>query len=744
MKHKKLYITMTAMLFGTCISGTAFSQDENQTAEAADAPVMEEVLVTTRKREESIMEVPIAVTAFTSADIENAGIQNVADVAALTPGFNVAPLFSGDAMTPVIRGLSTTIGEANVGFFVDGVYMGARQTMSNLLGNFIERIEVAKGPQSALYGRNTFGGAINYVTRKPSGNFEGEVEATYGNNDTQALRATLGGPIGDGGFSYRIAAMSDTTDGFYKNELNGKPLDDRDTKSALGSLYWEGESVDVKFNLIYSEVSNGDSPLRFEENNDFFTSFAGLPPDYQMFTGKVPAHTDGFAVTPGGVEREQIFGSVNLDWDLDSMVFTSITGYNDFTHDRATDDDYSANDYHYTTSDNDVNEISQEFRLTSTTDGNLQWMVGAYYYSLDNDTLVNSAYTGWLLPIFGGINSDISEGTDSLAVFGSVDWNFTDTLALNISARYGNEEKSVNVTDTDLRSGASGTYVNKDDWNSFQPRVSLNWQFADDHMAYASWAYAEKAGGFNVVTITGGVLPDERTYDPESSNNYEIGVKSSWADGRVQTTAAAYYIDWTDQIVRAIGGGGAILNTNAGESSSKGVEFELMTQLSDYVDLRMGVSYNDAVYEEYLFAILGAIGMNPALDGQPLQYTPDWTGNISLGFTQPLSSGWEFFTRFYASFTDEQTIVQTGNALVPSTSRFNVRAGWRNENWDVTLWAENLFEPNDASVGVFTGNPSRLPDLFIFGARQGFPAFSPLVTSPDRMQVGLTVRYSFF
>ena len=744
MKQKKLYLTMTALLCGSFITGTAFSQDENQTAETADAPVMEEVLVTTRKREESIMEVPIAVTAFTSADIENAGIQNVADVAALTPGFNVAPLFSGDAMTPVIRGLSTTIGEANVGFFVDGVYMGARQTMSNLLGNFIERIEVAKGPQSALYGRNTFGGAINYVTKKPSGSFEGEVEATYGNNNKQALRATLGGPIGDGGLSYRIAAMSDTTDGFYKNELNGKPLDDRDTKSALGSLYWEGESLEVKFNLIYSEVSNGDSPLRFEENNDFFTSFAGLPPDYQMFTGKVPAHKDGFAVTPGGVEREQIFSSVNLDWDLDSMVFTSITGYNDFTHDRATDDDYSANDYHYTTSDNDVNEISQEFRLTSMNDGNFQWMVGGYYYSLDNDTLVNSAYTGWLLPIFGGINSDISEGTDSLAVFGSVDWNFTDTLALNISARYGNEEKSVNVTDTDLKSGASGTYVNKDDWNSFQPRVSLNWQFSDEHMAYASWAYAEKAGGFNVVTITGGVLPDERTYDPESSNNYEVGVKSSWADGRVQTTAAAYYIDWTDQIVRAIGAGGAILNTNAGESSSKGVEFEMMTQLSDYVDLRMGLSYNDAEYEEYFFAILGAIGMNPVLDGQPLQYTPDWTGNISLGFTQPLSSGWEFFVRGYASYTDEQTIVQTGNAMVPSTTRLNVRAGWRNDNWDVTLWAENLFEPNDALTGVFTGNPSRLPDLFIFGARQGFPAFSPLVTSPDRMQVGLTVKYSFF
>ena len=153
--------------------------------EAENSLALEEVIVTARKREESLQDIPVAVTAFTAADIEAAGLRNVEDVAMLTPGFNVAPLFAGDAATPVIRGLSTTIGEPNVGFFVDGVYMGSRQTMSNLLGNFIERIEVAKGPQSALYGRNTFGGAINYVTRKPSGEFEGEVEGIYGSDGKQ-------------------------------------------------------------------------------------------------------------------------------------------------------------------------------------------------------------------------------------------------------------------------------------------------------------------------------------------------------------------------------------------------------------------------------------------------------------------------------------------------------------------------------------------------------------------------------
>jgi len=748
MKFNRYLLSLAALITSLLVAGPSFSQSEDEADDSEDknsSLALQEITVTARKREENIMEIPIAVTAFTFADIEDAGIRNAADVAALTPGFNMASLFSGDAATPVIRGLSSTIGEPNVGFFIDGVYMGSRQTMSNLLGGFIERIEVAKGPQSALYGRNTFGGAINYVTRKPSAAFEGEVELTYGSDDRQVGRATLGGPIGDSAFSYRIAAMSDTFDGYYKNELTGGTLDDRDTKSGLVALYWDGDSVDIDFNLVYSEVSDGDSPLRFEENNDQFFSFAGrFPPDFQIFSGTVPAHNDGFAFTRGGVEREQLFGSLKVEWDIGSMVFTSITGYNDFSHDRSTDDDYSANDYHYTTNFQDVTELSQEFRLTSTNDSNIQWMVGLYGYSLDDDALVNSAYTGFLLPIFGGLNSDIAQETDSLAIFGSLNWDISETVALNLAARYGNEEKSVNVIDTPLPVGAGGVFKEKDDWNSFLPRVSLNWQFSENHMAYASWAFAEKAGGFNVVTITGNVLPDERTYDPEKSNNYEVGLKSTWADGRMQTTLAAYYIDWTDQIVRAIGAAGAILNTNAGESSSKGVEFEFMSQITEHIDLRAGVSYNDATYEDYFFAILPAIGLDPVLDGNPLQYTPKWTGNISLGMSQPLNNGWEFFTRFDANYIDSQTIVQTAHARVPSTSRVNVRGGWRNENWSVTLWAENLLEPNDASIGVFTGNPSRLPDLFIFGTRQGFPAFSPLVTSPDRMRYGLTVKYSFF
>lgn len=719
---------------------TSAQQAEPRTGRAS---VMEEIVVTARKRTENLQDIPLAVTAFSAAEIESAGLRDVEDVASLTPGFNVAPLFAGDATTPVIRGLSTTIGEPNVGFFVDGVYAGSRQTMTSLLGNFISRIEIARGPQSALYGRNTFGGAVNYVTRQPSEAFEGELEATYGSHGKQVARATLGGPFGDTGFSYRLAAMSDEFDGFYTNELTGEDLDVRDTKGALATLAYRGDTLDVDWNTMFTQVDDGDSPLRFEENNDSFFSFAGLPPTFQIFTGEVPAHEEGFAVTPGGLDRDQFFTSLKLEWDYGPAAFTSVTGYNDFSHDRLTDDDYQADDFHFLTTLTDVTEISQEFRLTSADGGNIRWMIGAYGYGLDDDTAVESAYQGFLLPIFGGINSVTSQETDSLAVFGSVDWDISDAVTLGLEARYGWEEKSVRAVDTDLATGASAVFENEEDWNSFLPRVSLDWRFTENHMVYASYAFSEKAGGFNVVTLTGNVLPDERTYQPEQSDNFEVGLKSTYADGNVLTTLSAYYIKWEDQIVRAIGQAGALLNSNAGETTSQGFEFEVLAQLSDYWDFRGGLSYNNSEYDEYFFAILAAVGLDPVLDGVTLQYAPEWTANASLGFTVPVGNGWEWFSRVDASYTDEQNIVQTGSAFVDATNRVNIRTGLNVGNWVISAWAYNLFEPDDALTGVFTGDPARLPELFIFGTREGFPAFSPLVTSPDRRSYGLTVKYRF-
>ena len=739
MNKKKLSLILSSSFLCSMAGGMAASP-----ALGADALALEEVIVTARKRAESLQEIPMAITAFTAADIQDAGIRSIQDVASLTAGFNMAPLFGGDAATPVIRGLSTTIGEPNVGFFIDGVYTGSRLTMNRLLGNFVERIEVAKGPQSALFGRNAFGGAVNYVTRRPGQEFEGEVEATFGSDGKQEFRATIGGPIGNSGFGYRLGLLSDEFDGYFKNELTGGDLDSRDTKGALGSLSWSGGSLTADFNLMYSEEDHGDLANRQLENNDFFGSFRGLPPANQIWVGNLPSFDDGYAVTPGGLEREQVFSSLKVDWDFGAATLTSITGYNDFSHTRATDDDYSALEIHATLTDNDVTELSQEFRLTGNTQNSLQWMIGVYYYDLSDDINLTSKYDDsipFVHPLLASTNTITDQTTEDMAVFGSLDWFITDELTLGFSGRYGKEEKDVDVLNTDTNTGAQGTFSADDDWTSFQPRVSLDWQFSDYHMAYASYAFAEKSGGFNVVTVTGSILPEERFYDPETSDNYEIGIKSTFADGRVQTTLAAYYIKWEDQIVRAIGETGAVLNTNVGESTSAGIEFEVQAQLSEHWDLGMGISYNEAEYDDYFFAILGEIGLDPQLKGTTLQYTPDWTANMSLGYTLPVFGDWEWVSRFDVDYIDDQTAVQSGQAIIEGVTKMNLRTSLRNDHWMLTLWSYNLTDEKYTASGVFQRDPATVPNVFFQGG--GFSAFNALVTAGEPLSYGATIQYSF-
>lgn len=260
-------------------------------------------------------------------------------------------------------------------------------------------------------------------------------------------------------------------------------------------------------------------------------------------------------------------------------------------------------------------------------------------------------------------------------------------------------------------------------------------------MAYASYASAEKSGGFNVVTVSGAILDSERFYDPETSDNYEIGLKSDFADGRVLTTLAAYYIKWEDQIVRAIGETGAVLNINAGESTSKGIEFEMQAQLSQNWDLGMSVAYNDAQYDDYFFAILGEIGIDPQLKGTTLQYTPEWTGNLSLGYTLPVFGDWEWVSRFDVDYIDDQTAVQSGNAIIESVTKMNLRTSLRNDHWMLTLWSYNLTDEKYTASAAFIRDPSIVPDVFFQGG--GFSAFNPLITAGEPLSYGATIQYSF-
>lgn len=749
------------LLGATALAAVFACPIESAFAQNAD----DEIVVTARKRAETLQTVPLAIAAFTTETIENAGIDNVEDIASLTPGFTFAPLFGGGAATPVIRGQSTTIGEPNVGFFLDGVYQSSRAVMDAALGDDVARVEVVKGPQSALYGRNTFGGAVNIISRPPTNDLEGRVELGYGEYNARTLRGSVSGPIAEDNLYFRLGATYRASDGYFTNSLTGGDLDTRETTVIAGMLEARpSNDVTVRLRVAHEDTQDGDDPIVFATNNAVPVDLTGgaSAPTFQIYRGELMAPTS-FAVTPGHNNRELWASSLTLDWDFGPVTLTAISGYNDLTLDNAVDQDYSAVRARYSTSVSDLYELSQEIRLTSNSPGPLQWMAGGYFFLLHSDTHLEDFWDAAALPyasnmaipasvrrqLLGGLINDLTEETESTSLFGQVSYNLTDRLRVSAEARWTTETKRVDSTDRSQLTGAvTGTYVNEREFENVLPRFTVDYRATDDILLYASAAQGEKVGGFNVVTVAGGILPSERTYDPESAWNYEIGAKTSWYDGRLVLNGAVYRIDWTDQIVRALGATFATLNTNAGETSVSGAELEMRASPIDGLDISAGVAYTDSHYESYTFGTLALLGMNPVLDGTRLQYVSEWQAYASLQYVTPITSSIDWFNRVDLTYQSDQSSVQTADAFTGDATILNLRTGFDYNNVSFRLFANNVTEEDSAVVGTFI--PSAAQHLsWVQDVLNGPPnptglqAFGAVVTARPPRTVGASLAVRF-
>jgi len=707
------------------LSTTAHAEE---IASGANSITLDEMIVTTRKREELLQQVPMAITAFSAELIQDAGLQSIEDIALMTPGFTFTQLF-GYLGNPVIRGETTTIGEPNVGFFIDGGYQQSRIAMEAMFGDELERIEVAKGPQNALYGRNTFAGAINYVTKKPTNESKGKFEITLGNEGRQDARFSHSGAISQDSLFYRVGAMHSSSDGFYDNELDGSHLDTKQSNVySLSLLALPADNVEMVFRIGIENTNDGDDAIQFVDNN----AFGALPIAHpvlasfnqpQLITGGIPSVTDGFAVTPGHNERDNITTSFRLDWDLTNVTFTSITAYNDLEIDTAVDLDYSAADVQFSNIQTDQDEFSQELRLTSAHQA-VRWMAGLYYYNLDRDSDTQIAQLAF--------DSSSKESTRNWAGFGSLGFDLTDQWALTLSGRYSYERKQSKLAVQENPNGfnESATFKN------FMPKIALDYQLTEDAMVYASVAKAVKSGGFN--TAVAGTVPteDERAFDEEKSLNYEIGVKSAWFDNRLTANLALFYIKWDDQIVRSLGTGlpPALLNANAGESTSQGFELEIAAIPAKNWDVALGLAYTDAHYDEYTFAVLPLFGINPTLDGNDIQFVSEWTANASVQYVMPHGvAGLDWKTRADVMYQSEQAIQAIDNiAVLPDRTIVNLRTGLENKRYSLNLWVKNLFDDDESINAIPFTNPAN-----------PLVAFQAVVGAPVERTYGVTASIKF-
>lgn len=708
------------------------------------ATELDTVVVTSTKREERMQDVPAAIGVIGAKDIETAGLTSAADIAPLVPGFVMVPLFGSSGYNPVIRGLSTTIGEPNVGFFVDGVYMPSRAGLDFMLDDNIQRIEVARGPQYALYGRNTFAGAINVVTKAPAGELGGNVRAGVGSDGLREGGATLAGPLVGDRLFFRTGVQARNEDGFYENGKTGGALDWSRRRSAYLTLdAYPGERFDARLNVLYERLRDGDVAQRYVSNNGGFVARYN---DLQQFFGDVPTLDGGYAVTPGRFDRDNLIGALSLHYDADAVKFTSITAYNRLKLDQLYDSDYTPVDIAEAGTRGTQKQWSQEFTLTSQGEHRVDWLAGVYVYDFEDDRTDLNRFVGSAAPL-GGVLADVVEQTRSRALFGQATWHMTDRWSLGLAMRYTVETKSVDVVQTNLPSatnptGSMLTTHLSQRFEPFTPGLYLTWKPTDRATWYASAVKAIKAGGFNTLITNGAIAPSERSYDAERSMNYEVGGKFSLLDGRLLFEADVYAIRWDDQIVRSIGQLGAVLNVNAGRTSSRGVETSFEYRPSAAWTLRGGASHNRSVYDDYVFPLIGAIGGDPDLSGKRLQYSPAWTANLGAMRTWSLAGDWSGYVRGDAQYRSDMAAVQTATATIPAATRVNVHVGVRKGRVELTAWVNNLFDEDSATSAVFLTNPATQFE-FASHQRAGLQLFQPLVSAPEPRTFGLGLRYAF-
>lgn len=604
------------------------------------AQAIEEIVVTARKKEESLQDAPVAVTALTADTLRERNLFNVDDIARFTPGLSFSQAFGRSSDRPVIRGQSNVLAnvqfgvESGVAYFVDGIYYPS--TIQSLDFNLIERIEVIKGPQSALYGRNTYAGAINFITRDPSQDFSGQAKLRYAEHDEHEAVLTLSGPIIPDVLGAAISLQDYAYGGEYTNTITGEEIGDEETRSITGIVtYNPTDNLRFRARVGYSEDDDGPLALFLQgaaENNCLpgFRSAAfrlggtlnGTPGgsnQNQYFCGEIaPAPValntdtglngefDGTAFD--GIEREQWLAGLTAEWDVDdSLTLIYAGGYREEDEKFGTDSDHSDANIFFgppgvvealfaNTNRDIIRSESHELRLEGDYD-RLHWLFGLYYYDQTNKTFDITFQSGEDGLPLGSANSNTATIEDK-AVFGLVTYDFTDALSGTLEMRYQEEEKSL----TEFAGpGLPPDFSDSTTFDDFTPRLTIDYQSDEDTLLYGSFSQGVKPGGFNGEN---GVTVGQPTYSTEESDNFEIGLKRTWRGGQLQTNASLYYIDATDvQLTTAIpaqGGqsGGAVTSiaTNQGEGEILGLELMVTYLPTEYLMLEGTYAYTDAEF----------------------------------------------------------------------------------------------------------------------------------------------------
>jgi iron complex outermembrane receptor protein len=692
-------------------------------AMAADGAALEEIVVTARKREENLQEVPDSINAFSAAQIEERRLDRIADAIALTP--NVHMVNDQDAGTNIItvRGIGTNRNlPASVAYVVDGVILPDSDAFSADLAD-VERIEVLKGPQGGLYGRNAIGGVINLTTKRPTNEFEADIKAGYGNGDTVDVFAAAGGALIPDTLLARAMVKYYDTDGWIRNRFTGDDLDRDESVKVTGRVIWQPTEA-LSFDLRASYYDQDTSALWFSPVNVLDTTGGRITED--LADVEPNQNDDAYS------EREIFDIALVAELETDLGTFMSISAYDeidvefledlDITPLTVTDD---------ATQTRRTEGFSQELRFTSPADRRLRYIVGTYYQNTERDVATSVSLDFCFLvplpfcPTPPGVESGIlvplnlnttSGEFDQWAVFAQANYDLTDALELTFALRYDEDKRK----QLDLLTGRRDSAT----FDDLQPKVSLAWQATDDVMLYATYAEGYKSGAFNPPPGPGAFFP--LVVQQEGTDSYEIGIKSTWLDGRLLANAALYYTDYTNaQVFQLDLTTGGQVAFNARESELKGGEIELAALPIEGFEFTTSFGYNEAEFEDF-----DGTGL---FDGNWLPNTPRYNLNVGGRYEHPLATGMKLVGRVDYHRNGRIYFAQDNFVYQPSYHTVDLQLGVEGDRWTVTLWGENVFDQDYATSAY-----SRFISPLIFGAL----LIDPVQIDPGA-KYGVQVRWSF-
>lgn len=663
---------MIAVLTTTSFSTIAAAQ-EAPSADAVTEPAAAdpfpagEIIVTAQRRQERVQDIPVSVSAFGAAQIERAGIGSLENIAPRVPSFYFGS-FGASRPQLYIRGIGTRSfdpgSESSVGVFVDDVYLGRSSGSFGSLKD-IERIEVLRGPQGTLYGRNTIAGAINVISKAPTRQFEGVIEGGISNFDGYEFLAAVGGPVtADGNLAFRAAGWRSYRDGYVTNTTTGTTFQGLDNYGGRLRLAFEPGDGRLRIDLT-GEFLKDENEAAFAGFNRGSGPRATAPANpasvFLARPGRVPVVYSGgyegaLSLDPT-LEREAKTAIGRIEYDAGFANLTSISAFRNLETSESRDLEGSSLAVIDQFSNENSDQFSQEFRVTSNPTGSasfggaVDWIVGAYYYR-DRSSRTDRFELGpdsVIALLTGGPQTDVASSDyeiDSYALFGQATVHLGERFDLTAGGRFTRDEKRAVQSGATTRPGAPLVAVpftvdNRATYESFDPKIVLAYKFSPDVNLYASYSTGFKSGGFQYVPFA---APQANVlFAPEDIKAYEIGFKSEWLNRKLRFNLAGYYYDYKNlQVSRIVdlgGGAAASLITNAASSTIKGVDMELLLRPSKNIDVSIAYGYLDAKYDEFIADPRAATFTD--FSGTRLVRSPEHTVNLGVEWRVPVGESFQ-------------------------------------------------------------------------------------------------------